>query len=368
MWSIIIFLLVLVALIIAHEFGHFVVAKLFKIRVDEFGIFFPPRLFGWKRGETVYTLNALPFGGFVKIFGETSDEDPGAATDPRSFINKNRGIQAAVILAGIFMNLALAWLALSAAYMIGMQSPVEHIGVGSVQNPHITITAVLPNSPAAKAGMVPGDVIASIEAGTGQLAQGASSDEATRFIGSHQDESLILNIERGQEKLNLLTKPVDGLVPGKKVIGIEMDDIGTLRLSPPLALVQGAIFGEEITVETVKGLGGLVGSLLHGHADLSEVAGPVGIVSIGKQAVEQGVVDTILLTSLISINLAIFNLLPIPGLDGGRLLFIIIEAIRRKPLSNQLMLRLTVAGFALIILLALAVTYHDVLRLIHPAA
>jgi regulator of sigma E protease len=368
MGSLLIFILILVALIIAHEFGHFVVAKAFGIRVDEFGIFFPPKLLSWKRGETTYTLNALPFGGFVRIFGESTDEeDPAVTSDPRSFVKKSRWIQAAVLLAGIFFNLVFAWLLLSAGYMLGMQSFVEHKGVGVVRDAKTTIVDVVPNSPAQKVGLEPNDTILSLQTGTAKLAPGSNSSQTKDFIAAHQNESIIINVDRAGKQMNFLAVPVDGLTPGHKAIGVEMDDLGILKLSPPLALVQGAIFAEEMTVETVKGLGGLVWSLVRGHADLQGVAGPIGIATIGSNAVKQGIEATILLTALISINLAIFNLLPVPGLDGGRLLFVIIEGIRGKPISQSLVLKFTLAGFGLLILLTLLTSYHDIVRLVHPA-
>ncbi|MDO8548152.1 MAG: site-2 protease family protein, partial [bacterium] len=151
------FILILVLLILVHEFGHFVVAKFFGIKVHEFGIFFPPRIFSKKFGETEYSLNWLPFGGFVKIFGENYDEgkdDPsrqGAAeADPRSFVNKSRWQQAAVILAGIVFNLLFAWLALTVGYMVGLPTSAEHRGFGLVQGATPTVIAVLPDSPAQK--------------------------------------------------------------------------------------------------------------------------------------------------------------------------------------------------------------------------
>src|SRR6185437_5582240 len=153
---IVFFILILVVLIIVHEFGHFIVAKLFRIRVDEFGIFFPPKLFGKKFGETEYTFNLLPLGGFVRIFGENYDEGHGVA---RSFVSKPRYIQAAVIVAGILFNLIFAWFVLSAGYMAGLPTPVDHIGYGQVQNVQVLVTSILPGSPADKAGIAAGDQI-----------------------------------------------------------------------------------------------------------------------------------------------------------------------------------------------------------------
>ncbi len=367
--TLLLFLLILVLLILVHEFGHFIVAKAFGIRVDEFGIFFPPRLFARRWGETVYSLNALPFGGFVKIFGETESSFAKATEDGqnlRSFARKPRLVQASVIVAGIFFNLLFAWLALSAGYMVGIPTSVQHLGVGTVQGAHTTITAVLPNSPAEKAGVIAGDQVQAARTATAELAVGANADALQQFIFAYQDESVVLSVLRSGEAKTFLAKPVAGIAPGHKAIGIELDDVGVLQLPPHLALVEGAILGWQMTVAIGGGLWGLVSQIFHGGANLAGVAGPIGIAGIGATAVSQGFVATILLTALISINLAIINVLPIPGLDGGRLLFIAIEAIIRRPISERLATRLTIVSFALLATLMLVVSYHDILRLVKP--
>lgn len=364
-----IFILVLILLILAHEFGHFIVAKMFGIRVDEFGIFFPPRLFAKKIGETLYSFNLLPLGGFVKIFGENVDEtNPGVQKNPRSFIHKPRYIQASVVVAGIVFNLLFAWLALSVGYMVGMQTSKDYTGFGQVTNVQTTILAVVPGSPAENKGLglKAGDVIEKLQTGSATLAGGASSDQVQAFIASHPEESMVFSISRNNIEQTFLAKPVAGLTPGHKAVGIELGDIGILKLSPPVALLQGAVLAEQITVGTAQGLGNFFYSLVSGGAQWGSVSGPIGIATIGSSAVTQGFVATIMLASLISINLALINLVPIPGLDGGRLLFIAIEAVRRKPISEKLSLRLTVAGFALLAILMLVVTFHDILHLIRP--
>src|SRR3989344_6767102 len=142
--TIFIFIVLLVLLILVHELGHFSVAKLFKIRVDEFGVFFPPRIAAIKRGETEYSINWLPFGGFVKIFGENFDE---GKHNPRSFISKSRPVQAAVLIAGIGFNLLFAWLLLSAGYFYGLPTPLSYTGFGTVENQKVTLVSILPGSP-----------------------------------------------------------------------------------------------------------------------------------------------------------------------------------------------------------------------------
>lgn len=368
------FFLAIIVLILVHEFGHFSVAKLFGIRVDEFSVFFPPKLFSKKWGETTYAIGALPFGGYVKIFGENTDEsDPALARNSRSFIGKPRIIQAAVIVAGVFFNILLAWLMLSTGYMIGMQTSVDHNGIGTVTDAKVTILGVVPGSPADKAGIKPNDTIVMLQTGTASLDTrtlntNQQADAVQKFIVAHQDESEVVTVLRDGEQKEFLAKPAAGFVEGHKALGIQLDDVGILKLSPPLALWEGAILTKSMTVETVTGLGSFFSSIVHRSADFNTVAGPIGITVIGSSAVKQGAVATLILMSLISINLAIINLLPIPGLDGGRLLFIIIEGITRRAISEKVAFRLTMVCLALLVTLMLIVSYHDVLRLVHPAA
>jgi regulator of sigma E protease len=367
----------LVSLVLVHEFGHFIVAKLFGIKVDEFSIFFPPRLISKKFGETKYTIGLLPLGGYVKIFGENPSEieTPNEnSLDKKNFSNRSRWIQAAVIVAGITFNILFAWIILSAGYMVGIHTSVEHQGIGKVQNAHVTVLDVLPGSPAEKSGIKANDIITSIQTGTATLPPNSTADQTQQFIFAHQDESMVLAINHASTSLStgattteyLLTKPADGIVPGHKALGIELDDVGILKLSPPLALVEGAILTKNLTVATWDGFASLISQAVRGRADLSGVAGPIGIARIGSSAVTQGFEATIILTALVSINLAIINLLPIPGLDGGRLLFIAIEGIRRRALPESLVTRITIASFVAIGILFILITYHDIISWLHP--
>ncbi|MDB5224543.1 MAG: hypothetical protein JWO43_165 [Candidatus Adlerbacteria bacterium] len=356
-----VFVIILIALILVHELGHFSIAKFFGIRVDEFGIGFPPRLFAKKFGETVYSFNVLLFGGFVKIFGESNED---AATDPRSFSRKSKWQQAAVTLGGIAFNLIFAWIILSVAYMVGMPSSAQHEGFGTVSNVETTLVYVMPQSPAEKAGLKEGDVVTSVQTGTAQLEGNLSALPITEFIAAHGEESIIISIRRDGVPQTFLAKPVEGLVVDHKAIGVQLEDLGVLKLPVHLAFGQGAILTWQILKSTVIGLFSFFGTIFHGTANYSEVAGPIGIAGIGAAAVKQGFAAIVTITALISINLAVINVLPIPGLDGGRLALIIIEGIRRKPLSQKLTIGFTLAGFALLLLLMLVISYHDILRLI----
>lgn len=363
--SLLIFIILLILLILVHELGHFVAAKLFGIRVDEFAIGFPPRLLRVRWGETDYTFNVLLLGGFVRIHGEDSGTD---VRDPRSMASKPRLVQALVIVAGVVMNLLVGWLILSAAYLSGVPTAVEYQGYGTVTNAHPTIVGVLPHSPAEAAGLLSGDVVEKLQTADAQfdtrpLNTDRQADAVRAFIAAHQDESIVLTVMRGGDDKTVLAKGVEGLVEGRKAIGIELADVGVLRLSPPLALLQGAVTAKDLVVSTVQGLGTFVGGLFRG-AGLGGVSGPVGIASAGASAVHEGFAQAAFLVALISINLAIINILPIPGLDGGRLLIIIIEGILRRPVSPRLVNLLSLAGLALLVVFMVFVTYHDIVRLI----
>lgn len=359
--SLLLFILILVVLILVHEFGHFVVAKVFRIRVDEFGIGFPPRLLTIRFGETLYSLNLLLFGGFVKIFGENQGEGRG---DPRALSSKSRSVQAAVLVAGVFFNILFAWLVFSAGYMAGLPTSASHEGLGQVREVYPTIVAVLPDSPAAAAGLLSKDRIVALETGITARSEVSSASFAREFIAVHQEESIVLTVLRNEEEKIFLARAEEGIIPERKVIGIELDDVGILQLPPHEALIEGATLTMRATGAVAVGLSSFFANLVRGLANFNDVAGPIGIASIGSQAVGEGFVPIVLLTALISINLALINLVPIPGLDGGRLLIIAIEAILRREIPERLSFGLTALGLALLITLMLFISYHDVVRLV----
>lgn len=376
MLSLLIFILLLVALIWVHELGHFSAAKLFGVRVDEFAIGFPPRLLRVRWGETDYTFNLLLLGGFVRIYGEDPGEGGGdpsrqgeAEVDPRSLGAKNRGIQALIIAAGIIMNLFFGWLTLSAGYAAGMPAARGEGHFGTVTNSRPTIVGVLPGSPAQKAGLLSGDVVEVVQTQTDRLdVRTLNTDQqaqlVTSFIVAHQDDSIVLTVLREGSEQTFLAKGVEGLIEGRKAIGIQLGDIGILRLPPHLALLEGAAAAKDMTTATAQGLGSFFYTLARGTADWSQVSGPVGIAGAGSHAVASGFASAATVVALISINLALINVLPIPGLDGGRLFIILIEAVIRRPLPARFVTWATLAGFALIVALMLAVTYHDIAKLV----
>src|SRR3989338_8017351 len=363
--SIIIFLIVLVVLIVAHEFGHFIVAKKSGIRVDEFGIGFPPKLFGVKKGETEYTVNAMPFGGFVKIFGEDPDEESLYGPDSaRSFVNKPKYIQAGVIVAGVFFNILLAWILFSAGFMSGLPMPVGSAPEGaSLSNPVLVVAGVDGGTPAALSGLVVGDRVVALEEGVAQL-KDISISNVQSFIAPREGKSIAVSVKHGDEMLQKLVVPAAGIVPDRAAIGITMDMVGTVKLSLLSAIFEGGKLTLVLTWETIKAFGNLIADVFAGTADFSGIAGPVGIVGLVGDASEFGFVYLLGFIAIISINLAVLNLIPFPALDGGRLLFLIIETIKGSPMNPKITNIVHTVGFVVLIGLLLAVTWNDVARLV----
>lgn len=361
--SILIFIIVLLVLIITHELGHFAVAKWAKIRVDEFGIGFPPKLWGKKYGETEYTVNALPFGGFVKIFGE-DPENADAMNNPRSFVKKSRWVQAAVLAAGVFCNALFAWILISIGYMVGLPTSLADVPRGAeVHDARLVVTTTLPNSPAADAGVKPGDQINAVAAGADALSGKITPEDFSKFVSSHGENDIVLFIKRADETIQISITPEEGIVAGKKAIGVGSDYIGTAKLPVHRALWEGARTTSNVAIAIVESFGVLIRDAFIGKADVSTLTGPVGIVGLVGDAAASGFVYLLSFTAIISINLAVINLVPFPALDGGRLLFLIIEAIKGSPISTRAANAANTVGFAILILLMLLVTYNDIARM-----
>lgn len=365
MLSILIFIVILGVLIVVHEFGHFIVAKWAGIRVDEFGIGYPPRafkLFKWK--ETIFTFNWIPFGGFVKIFGENPDEESMSGPESsRSFVHKPKLHQAAVIVAGVTFNIIFAWLLISIGFMIGLPTSVSNTrNQDRVENVKLIITNIHPESPAQAAGLKVGDTVTALSA-RGHNLDKLEPEEVVNFIGAHTDTNISLSYQRGNESGTFSLEPKEGIVPDKKAIGISTDSIGTLKLPLHEALWQGAKTTWNLTQATAVGIAVFLYDAVRGQSDLTQVTGPVGIVGLVGDASKLGFIYILSFAAFISINLAVINLIPFPALDGGRLLMIIIESIKKSPINPKIANTVNAVGFVLLIILMIVVTAHDIVRL-----
>ncbi len=364
--SFILFLIILAALIFVHELGHFLLAKAFGIRVDEFALGFPPTLFKRKYGETTYKLNIIPFGGYVSIFGENPDDEslngPDAA---RSMVNKNRAKQAAVLLAGVTFNIIFAWILISATLVLGISPTASFANKDSANiEGKVLVTSVIKDSPAEKAGLLMGDLIVKASDSDQELSGSTLTVSSVQTLISEADmDKVTLEVNRGSEVKEISVTPVKGIIADKPAVGISMDSGELVKVVWYKAPYEGFLTTFRVTVATAVGLYQFVASAIGGTADYQQVSGPVGIVNMVGNASASGLAYLLFFTAIISINLAIINILPFPALDGGRLLFVAIESVIRRNISPKIMNSFNAVGFVLLLLLMVVITYHDIAKL-----
>lgn len=360
--SILIFIVMLVVLIVGHEFGHFIAAKLSGMKVPEFGIGFPPKIWGKKIGDTEYTINALPFGGFVKIVGEDANE---ATSDPASFSNRPKVLQALTLFAGPFSNVVLGFLFFVMAFMLGIPSVVEDSSyAGRLTNERIVIAEVMPGSPAQDAGIQAGDRVVALRVNGEETQIFAPEAIAPLIAGAEGTVDVI--VERAGKRVDLSAVPERGLIEGepeRQALGISSALVGTLQLSLPEAIVRAFTETVEKTQMIVEGMATLIASAVTLSANVEHIAGPVGIASLAGDAAHFGLGSILNFAALISLNLAVLNLLPFPALDGGRLAFLAIETLIRRPIPTKIANTVNTVGFVVLILLMLAVTANDLFKL-----
>ena len=329
--NVIIFIIVLGVLVFVHELGHFLFAKMFNIRVDEFGFGYPPKMFKMFRWKgTDFTMNWIPFGGFVKIFGES---DTGEELTPEekavSLVHKPRWQQILVMLGGILFNVIFAWILLSGIYMSGVIAPVDE--APSAYKPNETelmVSSVLPGSPASEAGLVSGDELKEYFSGEDRvIVEDQGIEEVSTFINEHAlDGEEIGFVVLRDEKLEVVTATAkEGVVEGKYGVGITLDRVGLVKLPVHEALLYGARNTYGFTKAIVQGFG----QLISGQVSVDNVSGPVGIAKQVGEARNVGFDYLIGFTALLSLNLAVLNLIPFPALDGGRILILLIESVNK---------------------------------------
>ncbi len=351
---ILLFLIVLGILILSHEFGHFLAAKKSGMRVDEFAFGFPPRLFKVKKGETTYSFNLIPFGGYVKIHGEDPSLEPENEKDSRSFSSKNFGAKAAVLLAGVFFNLVLAWILISIGFGIGLPTSVSSAPkMAEISNVTITIIDVARYSPAEEAGLKAGDEIIAF----------STIEEFQNFVNLNKGKEVDVRFKRGNEFLSATMIPRISPPSGQGAIGIAMDMVGILKLPWYLAPWEGLKMTYELTISIARTIFSFISSAFRGLVGLEGIGGPVAIVSATSTVAKLGFSYLLGFVALLSINLAIINAIPFPALDGGRLLFLIIEKIKGSAIKPRVANTVNNIGFLLLVILMIAITYHDIVKL-----
>ncbi|MBU2536366.1 MAG: RIP metalloprotease RseP [Chloroflexi bacterium] len=342
--TVIAFLGVLVVLIIAHEFGHYITAKASGVTVEEVGIGFPPRLLSLKRGGTIYSLNAIPLGGFVKMAGE---EDPKVAG---SLASKSIPVRLLAFSAGSLMNLLLPLLLFSVAFMVP-----HNIVYGQVQ-----VDEVSANSPAARAGIVTGDTILEVN---GQKVNNIGDLQRPVQLNLGREIAVLVeHADASTEEVRVVPRwqPPEG--EGAIGVAVRMVSPTVVRQSYPFwrAIPMGV---RECIDTFVLFKNGIIGLIIGSVPRI--VAGPVGIAQITGEVAQAGLSPLLEFAAFLSINLAIINLLPLPALDGGRIAFVFLEWVRRgRRVPARIEGMIHMAGFALLITFILLVTYQDIIRIV----
>lgn len=424
--TIIVFFIILSLLVFVHELGHFYVAGRFGVRSEEFGFGFPPRAFGIQilRGRqlkkiaetekidisltekvdnlsgeteviaetivdekkeidvvepvkkykfirgggepkysgdeiglkksTIYSINWIPLGGFVKIKGEDGDSE----ADQDSFASKKIWQRVSILLAGVSMNIVLAMFLISIGYMIGLPQLLDEKMPGAkISNRQIQVVEVIKDSPASQAGLKIGDIIQTIDNQSFK-----TSDELQNYVASKSGQKLAYAIKRGQDEIKLDLIPEKRVETGKGGIGIAIVETGLVKYNFFSAIWQGVKTTVLLTWAIIVSFFGLIKSLILGRGLGADLAGPVGIAALTGQVAQMGFVYVLQFAAMLSINLAIINAFPFPALDGGRVLFLIIEKIKGSPVKREVEGVIHNIGFALLMLLVLVVTFKDVAK------
>ncbi len=351
----IIVILGLSLLILGHEAGHFFAAKLFGLKVEEFGFGFPPRIFARKKGDTEYSVNWLPFGGFVKIGGERGEFEmldadgarnakDGTTAAPRPPVDESRLLYAqpawkksVIMLAGVFMNFILGWLFLSLTLMIGATQA-------------LLVSGIQAGSPAAAVGIAPGDIVKGF----------TSAQSFIDFVDAHKGEPTAVAVVRSGKEIDFTVTPRIVVPQGQGAIGVALSETGAPGESFFPALRDGLVNAAVIFWLILAAFGALIGQLFTHATLLQGVVGPVGIFGIAEETGKIGLVYLLQLLGVISVNLAVVNLIPFPALDGGRFAMSLVEKIKGSALPYKVEAWVNGLGFALLILLMVLLTVRDI--------
>jgi regulator of sigma E protease len=356
--SILIFLLVLSILVLVHELGHFIAAKKSGVLVEEFGIGFPPRLFGIKIKETIYSVNLIPLGGFVKLYGEEYDEISQKSKvkskklKNQAFAYKNPWQKILIIVAGVLGNFVLGWFLISYLFTQGVPTPANKVIVEKVQD----------KSPAKIANLQPKDAIYALKVNQKIYPIKTSTDLIT-LTKKYGGEKIILYVERGKEKFQTTIIPRKNPPKNEGPLGIVITSFVEKKYpwyqAPYYGLIHAATITQKIISELIKTLI----QILSFQKPSVDVAGPIGIARFTSEVAKFGKNAVLELMALLSLNLAVVNLLPFPALDGGRLIFALYELITKKRINKKLESYLNLFGFIFLITVAILVSINDILKI-----
>ncbi len=359
--TLLVFFIILSILVLVHEAGHFLAAKKLGIKVEEFGLGLPPRIFSLKFGETTYSLNWLPIGGFVKLFGEEGKDDIGRA-NPQSTEVKKRAFytrpvwqRAVVLVAGVFMNFLLAITVISYIFTQGVMVPTDRVH----------IEKILANSPAEKAGLKEKDIIKKLKTlkEKSEETEIKNGEELVETTKKHLGEEITLVIEREEQTLEVVIIPRKDYPKDQGPMGVVISRFEEKKYPLSQAPFMGLKESFVISTELIKGISKTLWKLVTFQQIGKDVAGPIGIAQMTGSAVRAGENAVLELLGLLSLNLAIVNILPFPALDGGRLLFVVIEGITGKKIKTHCERYIHQFGMIILLALMMLVTFNDLLRI-----
>jgi len=373
MMTAIIFILILGLLIFVHELGHFVIAIRNGIKADEFGFGFPPRIVGavkssktnkykivWgeknvKSKNTIFSLNWIPLGGFVRIKGED-----GGSNDKDSFATKSAWIRTKVLAAGVTMNFILAWFLLSIVFSMGAPEAIEDDV--KAKDAKVQISQVTDGTPAKEMGLAVGDHIVKVCADRGVCRTVSKVEELKSFINDYKGKEIIVTVKRGDDISELKGTPRLDYPSDQGALGIGLARTAMVEYPWYESIGRGLSAVVDMVILIVTTLFSLLAQLISGSKPAMDVAGPIGIAIMTKQVSALGLVYILQFTAVLSINLAIINILPFPALDGGRIFFIIIEKLKGSPVNQKFEQIANSIGFSLLLLLMIVVTFHDFIQ------
>jgi len=351
--SLLVFVFILGLLIFVHEFGHFLAAKKMGCKVEEFALGFPPRIFGKKIGETLYSFNAIPIGGFVKIWGEEGAKTKEEQKDPRLFTNKKIWQRFVVIFSGVLMNFILAIVLISLIAYMGMPTVLSGQKIkGEIRDEKIQIAGISANSPAQAAGLEVGDTILNF----------TQISDLQEYIEKNRGKIIVLRITRTGEELDVSLVPRREAPEGEGPLGVALVKTGIVKYPWYRVPWIGLKTAVNLSLQTIYLFSILLRDLVTKGVLTFELTGPVGIAVLTKTATKMGFLYVLHLIIFLTIQLAIINALPFPALDGGRILFLIFEKIRKKRISQKVENFIHNLGFVVLIFLMIAVTLNDIYR------
>lgn len=359
METIFLFLVILSGLVLAHEGGHFIAAKLSGVRVDEFALGFPPRLFAVRRGQTDYSVNLLPLGGFVRIAGEDGRANSvSAGGSGRLFHELPFVSKLTILFAGVAVNWIAAVFLFGALQVAG--APIAITDEESVSNANVVVTSVATQSPAETAGLRLGDRIVSLKALDGTTFTPSIISGVQEFVRSNAGKEVVVTLQRNQEERSHTLVPRENPPEGQGALGVSLQRVVSVSYPWHEAIWRGAFVSFSLSIEMLRALGGIVHDMVSGNRIAADVAGPVGIAALTGDAASLGFFALVNFVAILSLNLAILNAVPFPALDGGRVAVAIVESAIHRSLPARGMAWFHALGFAILLLLLFVLTVHDV--------